>query len=363
MRFSGLLLLASMLCSGPLSAQIVATATLNGTVFVGEVVMTEGTVMLHHLTDGAQGDRDSIAVSTVGAFSFPLPNVPDPEREDVFFASVRHDGVLYFGPAITSPIQLDSVYEIHAYDTLTAASAGEPIPLQSRSVFFEPDSAGWRVTDLFQLRNDEDRTIVARSGGLVWHHPLPSEARDVAVGEGEVAFDAATYEEGELVVRAALPPGERIFVVRYRIDSPIIDIPNLGTAESFDILVREPAPALEAEGLELVDRVELEAGSTYMRFSGSDISMPFVRVVEADEGSPLPVEWVSVILALVLTGGGLLALRGSSASPGLVEDRQTLLLKAARLDDEFERGDDPALTRSEYRHRREEIIRKLQPER
>ena len=219
------------------------------------------------------------------------------------------------------------------------------------------------MTDLFQLRNDEDRTIVARSGGLVWHHPLPSEARDVAVGEGEVAFDAATYEEGELVVRAALPPGERIFVVRYRIDSPIIDIPNLGTAESFDILVREPAPALEAEGLELVDRVELEAGSTYMRFSGSDISMPFVRVVEADEGSPLPVEWVSVILALVLTGGGLLALRGSSASPGLVEDRQTLLLKAARLDDEFERGDDPALTRSEYRHRREEIIRKLQPER
>lgn len=354
-----------VLCGpGALGAQVVARSTLEGTAFVGGGGMPAGTVVLHHLTNGEQGDLDSVNVGIDGAFAFELPYVPDPDRGDVFFASVRYDGVLYFGPAVTTAVQLDSVYDIYAYDTLMAPLEGALVPLQSRSVFLEPDSSGWRVTDLFQLRNDEDRTIVARRAGLVWLHPLPSEAREVVVGEGEVAIGAASYEQGGLVVRAALPPGEHIFVARYRLDSPIVDIPNRGTTEVFDVLVREPAPPLAVEGLDLLGRIELEAGSTYMRFTGVDVSMPSVRIVETEAVALPPVQWLSVMLALVLTVGGLLALRGAGpVFTQRAEDREALLLTVARLDEDFERNAKTTLTRRDYERRRADLIRKLRSER
>ena len=344
-----------------LEAQAEASAVLGGTAFVGDTAMVGGTVVLHHIADGTQGELDSMAVGSDGAFAFRLPNVPDPGRGDVFFASIRHHGILYFGAAITTAVQLDSVYDIHAYDSLVAPLEGMPVTLQSRSVFFEPDSAGWRVTDLFQLRNDEPRTIVARPDGRVWSHPLPAEARDVIAGEGEMAFDAASFEQGSLVVRAALPPGERLFIVRYRLDSPIVDIPNRGTTEAFDVLIREPAPPLEVEGLELIDRIELEAGTTYMRFAGVDVTVPFVRVVETEEEPTLPVQWLAVILSLVLTASGLVALRSGRppALARLADGRESLLLQVARLDLDFESGEATPASQRTYDRRRAELIQRI----
>ncbi|MDX1493304.1 MAG: hypothetical protein R3253_04535, partial [Longimicrobiales bacterium] len=296
-------------------------------------------------------------------FAFPLPNVPDPARSDVFFASVRHHGVLYFGPAITTAIQLDSIYEIRTYDTILAPSDGMTVPLQSRSVFFEPDSAGWRVTDLFQLRNDESRTIVAREGGRVWDHPLPDAARSVTTGQGELAFDAATYEDGALVVRAALPPGERLFVVRYRVDDPEIAIPTSGPTEAMDVLVREPAPPLAVEGLELLDRIELEPGSTYLRYSGADVTVPEVRITAEEEASPPRVEWAAVILALILTAAALFILRPSEAKRAAPASapvsREALLRQIALLDEEFEGSDASEEARLAYQRRRSELIRQV----
>lgn len=343
-----------------LTGQVAGPPVLGGTVFVGDAAMTVGTVVLHHLSDGTQGELDSMTVGTDGSFSFRLPNVPDPARSDMFFGSVRHDGVLYFGPAITTAAQLDSTYEIHAFDTLLAPAEGLAVTLQSRSVFFEPDSAGWRVTDLFQLRNDESRTIVARPDGVVWSYPLPAEASDVTAGEGELANDAVSYEQGLLVVRAALPPGERLFVVRYRLDSPIIEIPNRGTTEAFDVLIREPAPPLEVEGLELLDRIELEAGTTYMRFTGVDIVGPSVRVVETEPQRSLDAKWIAVILTMVLGGGGLVALRPRGIPvQNRVVSRPALLLQVARLDEEFESGAATPPARREYERRRAEMIREI----
>lgn len=383
----------------PVSGQTPAEASLDGTVFVGDSTMKDGTVVLHRLSEGSQGELDSVAVASDGTFDFPLPNVPDPSRSDVFFASVRHHGVLYFGPAITSAVQLDSIYEIHAYDTILAPAQGLSVPLQSRSVFFEPDSAGWRVTDLFQVRNDESRTIVARQGGRVWGHPLPEAAREVTAGEGELAFDAARYEDGELVVRAALPPGERLFVVRYRLDEATIDIPTAGPTESMDVLIREPAPPLEVEGLEPVDRIELEAGSTYMRYSGTDVGASDVRIVQGEESSRPRVEWAAVLLALVLTGAALFILRpgagraaaggvgpgtgrapggstGAQRGPEAVRGgrgggtgrggrdggpaREDLLRQVALLDEEFEAREDASEEeRQTYERRRSELIGRI----
>lgn len=349
---------------GPLTAQEPANPTLSGTAFVGDAPLEAGTVVLHHLADGVQGELDSLGLGTDGRFSFALPRVPDPTRSDVFFASVRHQGVLYFGPAITTAVQLDSLYEIHAWDTLVAPAEGMPVAVQSRSVFFEPDSVGWRVTDLIQLRNDETRTIVAAPGGRVWSYALPAGARDVTTGQGELAADAVQFEDGELVVRAALPPGERIFVLRYAVDSLFMDIPNDGTAEAFDVLVREPAPSLDVEGLELLDRIELEAGSTYLRFSAADVSTDAVRIVPVEESGPPRVEWAAVVLALVLAAAGVMALRPRASAveavPASGPDRRTLMLQVAQLDEDFLGRTDPdPADREAYRRRREDLIRRI----
>lgn len=357
--------LAVLLTLGPaaLHAQVPATAMLEGTAYVGDTTMSNGTVVLHRLSEDTQGELDSLAVAGDGSFAFRLPEVPDPARNDVFFASIRHQGVLYFGPAITTAAQLDSVYRIQTYDTLMAPAEGMALPLQSRSVFFEPDSVGWRVTDLFQLRNDESRTIVSREGGRIWSHPLPDEARDVRAGEGELAFDAIQYADGQVVVRAALPPGERLFVVRYRVDDPEISIPTTGTTESMDVLVREPAPPLGVEGLQLMDRVELEPGSTYLRFSGTDVPASSVRITETEDSEPPRVEWAAVILAFLLTGAALYILRPSTetrtAPAGPPVSREALVRQVALLDEEFEAGEASDEERLEYERQRAELIRRI----
>lgn len=379
---------------GGVDAQLAAAARLEGTAYVGDSVMTGGTVVLHRISDGSQGQLDSLQLGDGGTFAFDLPNVPNPAQSDVFFASVRHDGVLYFGPAITSAIQLDSLYEIRAYDTLLAPVEGLPVTLQSRSVFFEPDSAGWRVTDLFQLRNDEPRTIVSRAGGRVWSHPLPRVAGNVTTGEGELAFDAATYEEGELVVRAALPPGERLFVVRYEVEDLEMRLPVGGRTEALDVLVREPAPPLSVEGLELVDRIELEPGSTYLRYSGAELAASEVVIAPGEEASPPRVEWAAVVLAFLLTGAALFILRppatlagarggasvpsggapgrgrddpgrtkrsgGGTVNEGASVDARTALVRSvALLDERFEADGSSEKARKDYERQRAELIAQI----
>lgn len=349
---------------------------LAGTVYVGDAPMSAGIVVLHHLSEGTQGELDSLNVTGDGSFSFDLPRAPDPAFGDVFFASVRHQGVLYFGPAITEVSQLDSIYEVLAHDTILAPLDGLPIPLQSRSIFFEPDSAGWRVTDLFQLRNDGDRTAVIRPGGVVWRHLLPAEATDVTTGEGELSFAAADFEEGALVVRAALPPGERLFVVRYHVPEIGIAIPNRGPTEALDVLIREPAPLVEVPGLELLDRIELEEGSTYRRFTGVDVTESEVVIVESEEPGPPPVQWVSLVLAAVLGGAAFIVLRQgarkespagsgavSIAGPGVPRrddgGRAALLHEVARLDEDFASGARSPAETAAYESRRAELIRRI----
>jgi hypothetical protein len=355
---------------------------LDGTVFVGGAPMVDGTVVLHHLTGTSQGDLDSTRVEPDGTFSFQLPRSPDPAVGDVYFASVRHAGVLYFGPAITEAAQLDSAYAVMAYDTIVAPAAGMSVPLRSRSIFFEPDSSGaWRVTDLFQLVNEGDRTLVTREGGVVWSHPLPAAARDVSTGEGELSFAAAEYEDGRLVVRAAVPPGERLFVVRYRVPDVAIEIPNVGPTGALDVLVREPAPPVEVPGLELVDRIELEAGSTYLRFTGADVTAPVISIVAGEEPSPPRVEWVAFLLAIVLGAAGLWVLRSGSVpataggaasdrtastapvSGGAPEqaawEREALLHQVARLDEDFASGEKTPEERAAYQQRRQALLRRI----
>lgn len=365
MRGSGLsvTVTVALLAIGWAPVEVSAQApVLNGAVFLGDTVMSGGTVVLHHLTQGTQGELDSVRLGRDGSFRFTLPSAPDPARNDIFFASVRHDGVLYFGPMVTTVAQLDSAYQVNVFDTLLAPAGGVPVAIQSRSVFIEPDSADWRVTDLFELRNDESRTVVARTGGYTWRHPMPAGIREVEAGEGELAADAAQYLNGEIVARAALPPGGRLFVVRYRIDSPFVTLPVQPGTERIDVLIREPAPSVAIDGLDFIERQEFEAGSTYRRFAGADVPGPAVTIVQTEEIRPPRVEWAAVLLALVLTAVGVAVLRPRATDPPVripTASRDELLLRVAQLDEDFERSGRSPGERDAYQQRRTELLRRL----
>ena len=246
---ASLVALSTSAAPAGISAQVEADPVLNGRALLGDTALTRGTVVLHHLTNTTQGEVDSAAVAPDGSFSFRLPNVPDPDRGDVFFASIRREGVSYFGSFVTTASQLDSVYAIQTYDTLLAPEEGVDLQIEIRTVFFEAVENRWRVTDVFQLANSRARTVVTREPGAVWRYPLAAGAAEFAVGEGDVGPDVIGLEDGDLVLRAPMSPGSRMFVVRYTLDDMFTVIPTPGVIDQFEVLIREPAPLMEVEGL------------------------------------------------------------------------------------------------------------------
>lgn len=355
------------------------------------IPLQQGTVVLHRVTRQEAGEVDSVRLGDDGRFEFLLPAVPDPEgRGDVYFASIRHQGIFYFGGAITQAVQLDSLYRIEVHDTVGAPPGGADLPVSHRTVFLEEGEERWEVTDLFELHNDRGRTVVGTEGGVTWTYPLPEEARDFRAGQGDFPPDAVDFEEGEVRVSAPVPPGRRVFVVRYAVPSLELTIPLPGATEVVELLIREPAPAVEVPLLEASPPVELEPGTTYRTFTAEDLRDTRIRVRPGEEERSFPVEWLAVILALVLAVAGLVAVgmgrrerlpggtpagpvpapRGERA-PGGERDptgdvrgegatRQELILEIARLDEAFEATDDPTPEEeARYRARRERLIERL----
>ncbi|MDX1568571.1 MAG: hypothetical protein R3223_12265, partial [Longimicrobiales bacterium] len=203
--------------SGKLVAQEPVEPVLDGQVVRNDRPMPGTMVTLHRVSPQAAGQVDSTRTGEEGRFGFTLPTVPgtDPEGGDVYFASVRHDGVLYFGQAVNQTAQLDSLYRIEVHDTVSASPGGREFPIVARNLLLEEREEGWTVVDLFRIQNEGDRTVVARSGGIVWSHPLPASAVNFQPGESDLAPDAVVFADGEIRVSSPTPPGERTYLMRY----------------------------------------------------------------------------------------------------------------------------------------------------
>ena len=353
---------------GRLSAQVPAEPVIRGRALLGDSVLRSGTVILHRVSESVQGEVDSARVATDGSFALRLLEVPDPERSDVYFASVRHAGILYFGKAITLAVQLDSLYEIQAYDTLMVPVGGTDIAVKARSIFLEAaEGGGWQATDVFELSNDRPGSLVAQPGGVVWSHPLPDGAQNVEVGQTNIVAGGAEIREGALVVTAPLPPGEHVFVVRYSVPDPYLSIPIPTRTEALEVLVREPAPVIESPALVPGEPAELQPGATFRRLTGAGLEGTVVRLVEGRGVPEPPVRWMAVALAFLLAGVGLWAVgsgaaRHASGAPGpAAPDRSGLILEVARLDEAFgaRKASATPEERGAYEARRRELLRRL----
>ena len=271
--------------------------------------------------------------------NFCFPSAPDADIEgDVYFASVEYEGVLYFGSGITALEQLDSLYVVRVFKSEEVPLEGVPLLVEQRAVFIEFAGEEWFATDLFVILNQGTRTLLAQENGIVWSYPLPPGAAEPILGDGgDLPPDAVTFEGGRVCVSAPLPPGGSGFMIRYRLEKLESTIPAPGRTALFEVMIREPSPPLRVDGLEPLDVVALEPGSTFRRYGATELVDVNLTLVETEDQGPPPLEWLALLTTLMLAAGGFLAYarprKRVAAGGDLGLGREALILEVARIDD------------------------------
>ena len=340
-----------------------ATATLRGRVTLGDAGVGTAMVTLHEVALGGGSEIDSVVVADDGSFAFELPGVPDPESGTVFFASTLYEDILYFGVPVNSLIQLDSTYVIRVYETEPAPPGGADLPVSVRNLFLQDMGTGWSVVDLIQIRNDGFRTLVPANGEPVWSYPLLGGAQDFEVGESDLAEDAVRFADGRMHITAPVPPGERLYAVRYTVPGHQFVAPLPGLTETMELLVLEPSPPTAVTGLQPLPPIEVEEGVTYRRYAAGDIVDDAVGLLMGEEAEGLPLEWMAVILTVILTWLGLYAVYRdpAGAAASVADERRRLLREVAILDEAHAReGKLGTKARKAYRRRRERLLTRIE---
>jgi len=361
------LVLVAVLLPGVVGAQEEVVPLIHGEVRAGEAPLPGAMVVLHQVSSEMSGEIDSIRAGNDGTFQLRLPRVPDHGvRSEVYFASVRYQGLLYFGPAITAPAQLDSLYLIQAFDTLSVPEGGAALPIAVRNLFLDKAEEGWEVTDFFQVQQEGARTLYSPGEGVTWRYPLPPSARDFEVGQGDLAPDAIRFQDGWMELYAPIPPGDRFFLVRYRVSRDDLTIPLPGSTGRMEVLVRTPGPDAAFPPLSPAGPVELDPGNVFDRYVGDQLRDTEVRAQLVEGGFEFRAEWLGLILAALLGGAGVFAYRFRRAGGGSAPEatrgtkREQVLMEIARLDEEFH-GQSPRTdgARAAYLARREALLSRL----
>ena len=341
-----------------------AAATLRGRVALGDAGVGSAPVTLHEVSLGGGSEIDSVRSADDGSFAFELPETPDPESGVVYFASTLYEGVLYFGIPVNTVDQLDSTYLVRVYETESAPPGSADLPVSVRNLFLQDMGTGWSVVDLIQIRNDGVRTLVPANGAPVWSYPLLGGARDFEIADSDLAEDAVRFADGRMYVNAPVPPGERLYAVRYTVPGHQFVAPLPGSTETLELLVREPAPPTSVTGLQPLPPVEVEEGVTYRRYAGGEIVDDAVGLLIAEEPEELPLEWMGVILALILAWLALYAVYRDPAratAAAVADERRNLVREVAILDEAYAReGKVGSKARKAYRRRREALLARIE---
>ncbi len=222
-------------------------------------------VVLHRVSQAAQGPVDSMVTGPDGRFRFPLAR----DTTALHLLSARHHGIEYFStPLDKSGTGGAETVTLVVHDT----SSGAPVTISARHVVIpRAGEDGTRdVLDLVLLVNAGMETRVAPDSlGASWSGPLPPQSEGLELGESDVSPDAVIRRGDSAIVSAPIAPGEKQLAFQYHLPAgrQAIEIPVGAQPVAMNLLLEEPGARVTSPGIVLADSQLIE-GRSFRRWSG-----------------------------------------------------------------------------------------------
>lgn len=289
--------------------------TLRGVVFTGDdsLPVPGRTVVLHRITPDTGMAVDSVRTRGDGRFAIPFRRGPG----DVVLASVRHEGVLYFGPALHGPRTVDD-YRIRVYPTLSADS-DRGLVVARRTLVVSSEGDRLRFMDAVDVSGSPDATLVGPEGpdgGAWWRVSLPDGVGDVRVLPGGVGADAVEIGPDAVRLSAPVPAsGQRVLLGYTAPVGAAVVVSAERPIRRLEVVVRGDQPEVRVEGLGEA-RPTRTGERSVRRYSARDVTgADTVRIVlarsgggAAGEGGPTAA-WIAAALGLLFAIGAALTWR------------------------------------------------------
>ena len=237
----------------------------------GPVPLPGAMITLHRVGPDKEGPVDSVRTDPSGSYRLRYRATGSPNA--IYFAATTWQGIAYFTPPLRAAVVTGNAARLTVYDTTSRALA---LAVRGRHVIVSAaDSTGSRVViEVYELANDSVRTLVgADSTQPTLTVPVPTAAREVVVGQGDVPADATGTAPGLLRVFAPFAPGLKQLSFSYRVAKESFPLAfSLERAtDVLEVLVEEPSATVSGAALQNAGPVAAD-GRTFKRFLGQNIA-------------------------------------------------------------------------------------------
>jgi hypothetical protein len=295
--------------STPASTADAGPASLAGKVVKEGAPVAGARVSLHQVTAKTSGMVGQATTDAGGSFSFRLPP-PDTSGFNVFFVTVDHESVRYFGAPIHRG-DAPAGYTVEVFDT--ASNVPGAVRISHRGVILLPETDGtWSVNELVRVVNTSRKTVVSAGGSPTFQFPVPQGATDFDATEGDVAAPELHLIGERAVFVGSLVPGARELFVRYRLpaEGRAVELSTIGATDTFDVFIPEGTANVTVTGLTST-HVTAVQNQRFVQYTGTGLpDKHSIRVAFATDGPPVsPVTAGLIVATLVLAAGAWLGYR------------------------------------------------------
>jgi len=284
--------LAQESVGGVINGQVI-----NGTENGGSVAEIEVTLIAY------ADDTVSVArtTRTDGEGKFQFDSV---SMEPTYLVTTKYTGVDYYCMVVFEPGDETAYVELGVCDT---TYSDEAIRVGLAHTIINVEEESLKVTEVFWLVNDGDRTYVGTDGVLVF--TLAEGAYDFEAPQ-ELIADYEFMDDNTITYLVPFPPGERQLVFSYRLakpDSAELTIPLEVSypTDSLELIVGGEDIEVATNQLAPAEPVITETGERFIHFRGEGIPCDTVinlRLSNLSKGGGVLFTILWVIIAIIIVG-------------------------------------------------------------
>lgn len=275
-------------------------------------------VTIHRVGPDHAGPLDSARTDRAGRYAFAY-RTSGSERA-VYFVSASYGGIAYFSQPLTASAVTGDAAEIMVFDT---TSKTVPVTVRGRHIIVFADSAGrgkQQVVEVYDLSNDTTVTGIGDDRGRghpTWTAVVPAEARDFAVGQGDVPAAAARLADGRVEVYAPFAPGLKQFAFSYTLPEKAfpLSVPMERPTSILEVLVEGQNGAASGAKLKEVNPIHQE-GRNFRRFLGQDVAAAAVAKIEFIPMAFATRRTLYVAVLVIVAGAAMLLALARAAGRG-----------------------------------------------